>query len=268
MRTAAVMVMRNESAYLRNCLGHLIANGIDFYIIDNASTDDTREILASPEIKRGLIGAETYPYDGVFDWTGLMQAREAAARRLDADWVLFVSADEMMHSYREGETLSAAIARVAQTGADVIDFNEFVFLPIERDYEPGHAGFPALHHYYFFEPYKPRLMRARRTDLDVSHIAQGGHSFSGAFRLAEESFALRHYIVRSQEHACRKYPDRVFRGDELKAGWHCNRVGQPQDAFVFPRAAQLHCLTDAQQRALDRSAPHMTHYWQWRQEAA
>jgi glycosyltransferase involved in cell wall biosynthesis len=262
------MVMRNESAYLRNCLGHLIANGIDFYIIDNASTDDTREILSSPEIKRSLIGVETYAYDGVFDWTGLMQAREAAARRLDADWVLFVSADEMMHSYREGETLSDAIARVAQTGADVIDFNEFVFLPIERDYEPGRAGFPSLQHYYFFEPYRPRLMRARRADLDVSHIAQGGHSFSGAFRLADESFALRHYIVRNQEHAYRKYQQRAFNPDELKIGWHANRVGFARNTFALPPPAKLQRLVDPQSRSLDRSSVRTTHYWQWNRAQA
>lgn len=263
MRVAAVMVMRNEAAYLDNCLGHLIANGIDFYIIDNDSTDATREILARPEIARALIGVEIYPFDGSFDWMGLMQARERAARAVDADWVLFVSADEMMHSYREGETLSAAIGRLARDGWDVIDFNEFVFLPVDGDYRADCGGFPDLHHYYFFEPTKPRLMRARRADLDVSHLNMGGHTFTGEFKLAPESMALRHYIVRDQAHAFRKYQERVFKVDELARGWHGNRVAQARETFALPAPAALHRLEDVRSRALDRSTPRALHYWQW-----
>jgi glycosyltransferase involved in cell wall biosynthesis len=256
------MVMRNERDYLRRGLGHLIANGIDFYVIDNESDDDTRDILASDEISSHLIGVETHPFDGTFDWNGLMQAREAAARRLDADWVLFVSADEMMHSYREGETLAAGIARIAREGWDVIDFNEFVFLPIDADIAEG-AGFPPLHHYYFFEPVKPRLMRARRSDLKVSHVAMGGHTFVGDFRLSPESMALRHYIVRNQAHAMRKYPTRVFRQNEIERGWHVNRATAARESFAFPSPSMLHRLADVQARELDRSIPHKAHYWQW-----
>jgi glycosyltransferase involved in cell wall biosynthesis len=263
VRVAAVMVMRNERAYVRNCLRHLIDNGVDFYVIDNESADDTREILAAPEIAPHLIGLETYPFDGSFDWAGLMQARERAARAVDADWILFVSADEMMHSYRPGETLSAAIARIALDGWDVIDFNEFVFLPVGADYVSDRAGLPPLQHYYFFEPHKPRLMRARRADLDVSHLAAGGHTFAGEFRLAPESMALRHYIVRDQAHAFRKYRERLFRADEVERGWHRSRVGQAHAAFALPPPTALHRLDRPESRALDRSAPRATHYWQW-----
>jgi glycosyltransferase involved in cell wall biosynthesis len=256
------MVVRNERDYLPNCLRHLIKNGVDFYIIDNESDDDSRQILASAAIAPHLIGLEAHPYDGSFDWAGLVRARERAARRLDADWVVFVSADEMMHSYRPGETLAAAIARIARGGWDVIDFNEFVFLPVDTEYADA-PGFPPLRHYYFFEPSQPRLMRARRADLDVSHQAAGGHIFSGAFRLAPESMALRHYLVRNQTHALRKYPGRVFKPDELAKGWHHNRVGLRDETLVFPPAAALHSLDDIESRALDRTAPRATHYWQW-----
>jgi glycosyltransferase involved in cell wall biosynthesis len=256
------MVMRNERAYLPNCLGHLIRNGVDFYIIDNESDDETRAYLKSPEIAAHLIGVESYSFDGTFDWLGLVKAREAAARRLDADWILFVSADEMMHSYNEGETLPAAIARIACEGWDVIDFNEFVFLPVESDYGDA-AAFPDMRHYYFFQPYAPRLMRARRADLAVSHLGTAGHVFSGEFRLAPETMALRHYIVRDQAHALRKYQERVHRETEVAKGWHGNRHNQHPERFVLPPPSQLHRLADPQTRALDRSVPKPKHYWQW-----
>ncbi|HYD89130.1 MAG TPA: glycosyltransferase family A protein [Vitreimonas sp.] len=263
MRVAAAMVVRNERPYLGNCLRHLIDNGIDFYIIDNASTDETRALLAADPFRRALIGVETYPFDGAFDWKGLVQVRERAAGRLDADWVLFVSADEMMHSYRAGERLCDAIARIGREGWDAIDFNEFVFLPIERDYAPDAQGFPDLRHYYFFEPHKPRLMRARRADLPVSHVEAAGHFFAGEFKLAPETFALRHYIVRNQDHAYRKYQERVFKADELSAGWHANRHQQERTAFAFPDTRLLHRLGHPADRALDRARPHDKHYWQW-----
>jgi glycosyltransferase involved in cell wall biosynthesis len=263
MKVAAVMVVRNERPYLGNCLRHLIDNGIDFYIVDNASTDETRDLLASEPFRKSLIGVETYPFDGTFDWQGLVQARENAARRMDADWVLFVSADEMMHSYAPNERLCDAIARIDREGWDVIDFNEFVFLPAERDYTTDCEGYPPLHHYYFFEKHKPRLMRARRADLEISHLDAGGHVFSGEFALAPETFALRHYIFRTQTHAFEKYSNRVFRSDELARNWHNNRHAQERDKFLFPPVHALQRLDDPQSRALDLSLPRKRHYWQW-----
>lgn len=256
------MVVRNELPYLGNCLRHLIANGIDFYVIDNESTDGTRALLSEPDIRRHLIAMETYPYPGHFDWTGLMEARERAARSLDADWILFVSADEMMHPYHPDETLSSAIERIAQDGWNVIDFNEIVFLPLESDYPPDCGGYPPFLHYYFHEPWKPHLMRARQADLDVSHIAAGGHNFIGEIKLAPETMALRHYLLRSQEHAYEKYIQRAFAADELSRGWHRDRHNQARDAFRFPDPETLCRLRHSADRAIDLSKPRKLHYWQ------
>jgi glycosyltransferase involved in cell wall biosynthesis len=262
MRAAAAMVVRNELPYLGNCLRHLIANDVDFYIVDNESTDGTKALLTEPDIARHLIGLETYEYPGHFDWTGLLAARERAARSLDADWILFVSADEMMHSYRPGETLSAAIERIAKDGFNVIDFNEIVFLPIECDYPSDCGGFPPLLHYYFHEPWKPHLMRARRADLPVSHLDTGGHGFVGEIKLAPETMALRHYIVRSQEHAFGKYRHRQFAGDELARGWHRDRYSQARDLFQFPAPETLLRLRHPADKFIDLSKPRKLHYWQ------
>jgi hypothetical protein len=122
-----------------------------------------------------------------------MQARQAATDAVNTDWILYVSADEIMNSYNAGETVSAAIERVDAAGYEVIDFNEFVFLPIELSYIPDHEGFQPMRHYYFFEPHRPRLMRARMNRLQVSHVTHGGHVLAGEpFKLSPETFALRH----------------------------------------------------------------------------
>ena len=178
-RVVAILAVRNERPYLRNCLGHLIDNGIDFFIVDNESTDGTAALLREPRFAEYLVGQRRSTFRGAFDWAGLLRAREEAASGIEADWVVFVSADEIMHSYSAGESLAAAIARADADGYDVIDFNEYVFLPVNVDYVVDCPGWQPLRHYYFFEPSRPRLMRARRRDLRVSHVTTGGHVLEG-----------------------------------------------------------------------------------------
>jgi len=260
----AILAVRNEQAYIANCLQHLVDNGLNFIVVDNESDDGTDLIVRSDRFRPHLIEIVRHPYPGFFDWTGLMQAREAAAARSGADWVVFVSADEIMHSYRRAETLADAVRRVAYEGADVIDFNEFVFLPVEHPYVPDHRGFQPSRHYYFFEPNAPRLMRARKRNLDVSHVSQGGHTLEGGeFTLARESFALRHYIFRDQNHAWAKYEQRRFSQSEVDSGWHGNRENFERQCFGFPHPGRLSRLRSEDDRYLDRSRPETLHYWQW-----
>lgn len=257
------MVIRNEMPYLHNCLRHLIDNGLDYYVIDNESTDETAGLLASPQFSAHLTGSETFPFDGAFNWLGLMGALEAASAKVDADWLLYLAADEIMHSYCAGETISTAIERISRDGSNVIDFNEFVFLPIDHDYASDTAGYPASRHYYFFEPYRPRLMRARAADISVSGVETGGHIFKGDIQLAPETMALRHYMFRNQDHAFQKYAERTFQTQELARGWHKNRVGHGREKFQLPPAHALQHLSHARERTLDRTKPHTKHYWQW-----
>jgi glycosyltransferase involved in cell wall biosynthesis len=264
VKITAILNVRNEQPYIANCLQHLVDNGLNFIVIDNESDDGTDLIIRSDRFRPHLVEFTSYPYPGYFDWIGLMQAREAAAAGSGADWVVFLSADEIMHSYRPAETLAHAISRVANEGADVINFNEFVFLPVEHPYVPDHRGFQPSRHYYSFEPGAPRQMRARRRGLDVSHISQGGHTFKGAeFTLAKESFALRHYIFRDQNHAWAKYEQRQFAQSELDRGWHGNRNKIERRCFDLPDPGRLSRLRSEDDRDLDRSRPETLHFWQW-----
>jgi glycosyltransferase involved in cell wall biosynthesis len=269
IRVIAAMVVRNERPYMGNCLRHLIENGIDYVIVDNESTDGLIELLQQPYFAKHLVGYRTHPYPGHMDWESLMLARQAAVDAVDADWILYVSADEIMHSYNAGETLSAAIERADTAGFDVIDFHEFVFLPIEMDYMPDREGPQLLRHYYFFEYERPRLMRARKKRLQVSHVEHGGHLLSGEpFRLSAESFALRHYMFRNQAHAFEKYARRAYAPKELARGWHWHGHQHPVANFAFPPVDQLECLASPEDRNLSLAHPHMTPYWMWKTQAA
>ena len=140
----AIIVTRNDAPYLPGCLSQLIAGGLDYVVIDNESEDETADILRRPEFRAHLRAHHRRPYPGHYAWSELLAFREEVARKLDSEWVLFVDTDEVIQSYREDEPLAEAIARIAREGADVIDCDEFVFLPVDTDYPDFATGLPPL----------------------------------------------------------------------------------------------------------------------------
>jgi glycosyltransferase involved in cell wall biosynthesis len=262
MIVTAILAIRNEEAYLANCLRHLMRNGVRFAIIDNGSIDASAQIYRSAEFAPGLVEVARTPFDGTFCLADQLRDKMKMAERIETDWLVHLDADEIMHSFRPGESLSEAIGRMAAEGWNVINFDEFVFLPLERDYvvdAPEHQPMPD---YYFFEPSFPRLMRAWQKAEGFS-LTEGGHSLTGPdLRLSPETLAVRHYIVRSQGHALRKYPTRRFAADEVAAGWHVNRIGHRMESFLFPSPDQLKRLAEPGARDLDRSEPWPVHYWE------
>jgi glycosyltransferase involved in cell wall biosynthesis len=264
MKIVAIMAVRNEQEYLANALRSLIENGIYFGLLDNGSTDITREIGLRDEFQSHLVALREISFDGSFDLTRQLNEKMNLIHSIEADWVIHLDADEILHSYRDGETLSEAIGRIDAAGFTAIDFNEFVFLPLHSAYRPDYAGHQPILSYYFFEPDAPRLMRAWKKSSGATLVGGGGHRLSDReIRLAPEKMAMRHYIFRDQDHAYRKYAERIFAPGECARGWHANRVAQPVHRFRFPPAGQLSWLAHPGSRDLDRSRPRIHHYWQW-----
>ena len=56
MQVVAVLAVRNERPCLGNCLHHLIENEIDFFVVDNGSTDATVELLRERRFRSHLVG--------------------------------------------------------------------------------------------------------------------------------------------------------------------------------------------------------------------
>lgn len=262
MKIVCFLPVRKDRPYLKNCLSHLISQGVSFFIVDNESEDGSRELLEEEPFAGSLAGVASYPFSGYFDWGGLLSTIDAAAKTVDADWLMLTAPDEIIHSY-SGESLKEVISRLDADGCEAINCNEFVFLPIDHDYIPDSLAPQPLRWYYLHEPQAPRHIRAKRADLDVTWAESGGHRPKGEYRIAEESLALRHYLFRSQEHAFTKYPARRFSEEELRRGWHKNRADQPVERFAFPPTGELEYLTDPASTDLSRDNPKPRHYWQW-----
>jgi glycosyltransferase involved in cell wall biosynthesis len=260
----AILAVRNEAAHMANALRGFFRSGIDCLVIDNESGDGTPEICRRPEFAAGLKGLYSLPFPGHFSLRQSLEAKEQLIRTIDADWVIHADADEVMASSRPGETLRTAIERADAAGFTAIDFDEFVFLPLEADYRPDYHPPQPIRSYYFFQPYAPRLVRAWKPSARLSNVHYGGHMLAGEdLRLSPERLVLRHYPFKDQAHAFRKYADRRFCPDEVADGFHHNRVTQPPDRFRFPSAERLCWLGDGADEALERRHPHKLHYWQW-----
>jgi hypothetical protein len=263
MIATAILAIRNEEAYLANCLRHLVRNGIRFAIIDNGSTDSSAAIYGRHEFAASLVDVQELPFSGVFSLEEQLCRKKMIVDAIDTDWVIHLDADEMMHSYRRDETLNEALSRLDAAGWNAVNFDEYVFLPIDGEYPPELADFPPLEHYYFFEPRPQRLVRAWCKAKGFSPLEDGGHSLIGSdIRLAREHLCLRHYIVRSQAHAFVKYVTRKFAADELARGWHYPRANNVASSFRFPPTSTLKRLACVQDRELDRSDPWTMHFWQ------
>jgi glycosyltransferase involved in cell wall biosynthesis len=258
----AVIASRNDGAYLGCCLRNLVENDISFVVIDNDSTDGSSEICRRSEFAGHLVDVVDLEYEGAFSLSRQLEKKMEIVGSIESDWVIHLDVDEVLHPYQDGVSLRQALDRIDAAGWTVVNCDEFVFLPVDQDYVPDLAGPQPLLHYYFFEPSRPRLMRAWRRTSNLSLLASGGHLLAGSdVRLAPETMALRHYIVRNQEHAFRKYANRMFASEDLAMGWHRARMNNRPDAFLFPPAEALKRLEAPDARDLDRSDPWHVHYW-------
>jgi hypothetical protein len=263
MRVIAIIAAFNEERFIGGCLEHLIAQGVEAYLIDNQSTDRTVAV-ASQYLGRGLVGIEEFARDGVYRWRQILRRKETVATELQADWFMHLDADEVPLPPSSGQTLLEAFTAVDASGYNVVEFSDFTFVPTEESPDHDHPDFRStMHWYYPFAPSQLHLVRAWRRQVEpVDLVSTGGHNarFPG-WRLSPTRFRLKHYIVLSREQAIRKYVGRVFDPEELRDGWHGWRASFPAERVRLPSRSALR--TAAIDDELDPSEPRKTHWLLW-----
>ena len=261
MKSVAILCLRNEEAYVGRAIRHLIEQGVLVAVIDNGSSDATSDIVASFS-PREVIYRGTLEYGGAFSISRILEANSAVAREIGADWVIHYDADEIMHSPVPGETLADAAIRVERGGANAINFHEFIFMPTDAAQDfTGRDYVREMLHYYFFQPYYPRLMLMFRSSL--TNLADAGHLVRGpGLKLHPQDFIKRHYIALSLTALKRKYRHRQFPADELAKGWHYNRAGIDWNPVTLPAATRLKRLASWDSRDFDTGDPWPRHFWE------
>lgn len=246
-RACALMAVYNEADIVRESVTKLIEQGVDVYLVDNASTDGTAERVADL-VGRGLVDIETARFyeDGreVYDWTALLKLKERLALRLGYDWYLHVDGDEIRHAPWPGVSLAEGIARVDAAGYQLINFRLYNFrltadTVIDGDFERSMTLYSGV------ERFNQRQVKAWKAHPQADLASLGGHHvrYPGA-RVYPTRFIHKHYPVRSLEHGRRKIlAERKarFSKAEKARGWHVqyDHLAEidPKDVFWDP--AQL-----------------------------
>jgi glycosyltransferase involved in cell wall biosynthesis len=259
VRIIALLATFNEQRFIVGCLEHLIRDGIDVYLIDNESTDDTVN-LAHRFLGRGLLGIETMSRAGRYPWKLILERKAALASELDADWFMHVDADEISCPPAGDRTLGDAIARVDATGDNAINFLEYTFVPTRQSPDHDHSDYlRTMRWYYPFLPAFPNRLKAwKRQRSPVDLASSSGHvvAFPGV-RMHETSFPMRHYLFLSVQQAIGKYVGRPYDPDEIAKGWHRARVGmRPEDIWLQDESDLRVYRDDA---SLDPSNPLQKH---------
>ena len=223
----ALLSAFNEADVIAEVIEHLITQGVDVYVIDDGSTDDTATI-AERYRGRGVIGLDRRPVAdgaGAFSWIDILKRKEALAAEIDSTWFIHHDADELRESPTSDLDLRAAIQAVDHLGYNAITFTLLNFPPVDDAFGPGR---PLREHFRFYEP-GPRFDEVqvkcwRKGTTTVDLASSGGHqaSFAGR-RICPIPFITRHYPIRSQAHGERKVfqeRQRRFSPAERARGWH------------------------------------------------
>ena len=222
----AIIAAYNEEDIIEACLDHLHRQGIDSYLLDDGSTDETVE-RARPFVGKGLIAieplAQTTP--ATFSLDRILARKEALAQSLQASWFINHDADEFRDSLWSELDLRQAIERVDRMGWNAIDFEIFTIHPV-GDPVTALADPSQPPPWYSPGAYYDRLqVRAwKRTLGPIDLRTTAGHDVMFEARsVFPLRFPMRHYPVRSQTQGARKvFQERLPRFDknERGRGWH------------------------------------------------
>jgi glycosyltransferase involved in cell wall biosynthesis len=227
--TVSVIVpARNEEACLGSCLQSLVAQtgvGFEIIVVDDGSTDRTREIAASfPEIR--VISPEVLRRG----WSGKNNALVAGARQARGEWFLFTDADTV---HLPG-SLAASVAEAHHQKAALLSYSPeqevhgfwekavmpVIFAELASSFRPSDVSNPASNAAAANGQY---ILISRE-----AYEAVGGHAAIGADLL--EDVALARKVKASGRRVFFRYGGdalrtRMYRSfAQLQEGWTKNLV--------------------------------------------
>lgn len=226
IRVCAIISTFNEGDVILEVTQKLIASGVDVFVIDNGSTDDTVNIL-SPLVGKGIVDIECVRFyedaREVFDWTSILKLKENIAKKIRYDWYLHVDADEIRYSPWPQYSLREGMDKVDFEGYNLINFKLFNFRLTGQESDEGDCE-NKMQFYSSVENYNQYQIKAWKSHQDVDIVGFGGHIIRRPDpRIYPIRFIHKHYPVRSLEHGRRKIIQERknrFTLAEKSKGWH------------------------------------------------
>lgn len=231
MKILCIMIAHNEEDIIYHSAKAYIEEGIDVYLINNASTDNTVE-----EAKRaGVKMIENFPEEvsgysndcvSKFVYTDLLRRTEDIAEQFsEYDWYITSAADEFRESPFPYSGLKETIKLADQLGYNYLYHTILYFELIDNSYIPKVTD-PRFHfkHYDYFRHYKRGNLTVWKNvgqRVKLCHPDGERVEFSG-MKMFPIPFILRHYPIRSTFHGAKKMQERLDRytEEEKALGWH------------------------------------------------
>ena len=233
LRILAIICAYNEGDIIFHIIRQLTNQGIDVYLMDNCSTDNTVD-EAKRLLGKGLVHIERFPNDSGYNKHNmkrfvltdqLKRKEEIASEFSDYDWFIHSDADEIRESPWPDKSLYDGFQFVHRLGYNAINHEIFRFVAVDDLFIPGHN---VRDHFLYFEPqewyWSLQIKSWKRTNRGINLARSAGHAvnFPGR-KVFPIRFLLLHYPIRGSTHGRNKlWRDRIGRYDEgeLKKGWH------------------------------------------------
>jgi GT2 family glycosyltransferase/glycosyltransferase involved in cell wall biosynthesis len=226
-RVIALISSFNEEDIISPVIGHLVENGVEVYLIDDHSTDDTVQ-QASQWLGKGLLDIESFSRseatNGKFEWAAILRRKEELATTLHANWFIHHDADEIRESPWPSLGLKEAIRWVDKLGYNCVDFKVLNFPPVDDSFRVGDDPKTYFKYCEDAADFDVVQRKAWKAGVRVSLAAAGGHeALFPDRRIFPIKFLMRHYPIRGQQHGLRKvFLERAqrFLDSERAKGWH------------------------------------------------
>jgi hypothetical protein len=232
LRIVAIIAAHNEADIIGQTIEDLVAQDIQVYLLDHASSDGTADV-AEAYLGRGLLHIERFVERNPsgqeeadrFAILAIIARKEQLTHELEADWFINHDADEFRESPWSHLNFRQGIDLVDRLGYSAIDFQVLNFWPTHDRLPPGGNVREAFRHYAFGDWWDSLQVRCwKNTGQSVDLVSKAGHEaqFEGR-RIFPIRFLLRHYPIRSQAHGARKvFEQRLprFAPEERARGWH------------------------------------------------
>ena len=188
-------IIKNEEMIINEWIEHYLWQGVDhFYIIDNGSTDATKNKL-QPYIDKGIISYfyldEKYKQEEYYNYILNLYIKN------NCDWLIICDADEYFYNRKKGKNIKTYVNKLNIKDVNSITLNWKMFGSNGYDKQPSNIRKSFLYKWKVLHENVKTIINVDLTNKIIIH----DHQFtSGEKILNPEELALNHYPIMSKEY--------------------------------------------------------------------
>jgi glycosyltransferase involved in cell wall biosynthesis len=236
----------NEADIIEQCIDHIMAQGLDCWVLDGHSTDGTWEILMDLTYRyQQRLHIEHFPEQptGHFDIIDILRHISALYAQQRPGWAILVDADEFFQA-PGGMTVAQLFHSAEKRGYNAVRSTTVEFHPID---DAWHKGLGVIDHFQHFIWGKRNNVCCWNTTEPVDLANDLDVKFRGRSACEAPRLIQRHYPYRNQAQATTKVfrdrQPRLLPGD-VKRGW-CDYVTALKPGHNFIRSPEALMKWDA-----------------------